>query len=136
MHPRQLRDVAQASGAWAQPAALEAGVIAPVADAVRPTPRPRPDETPPPLAALLPRRRPRLERWVAAPHRVALAHPTGRDRRARHLDELQGLIHATAEAGAMLIRPSPAWWEHDDVGPSAPGLGPVLSATLPAAGPE
>ena len=114
VHPRPVRDLAQATGPWAKTDALEAGVIAHVAAAVRPTPRPLPDETTPQLDARLQRRRQLLEMLVAERHRVALAPPTVRDRRGRHLDDLQRLIHATAAEVATLIRTSPAWREHDD----------------------
>lgn len=136
MHPRHIRDVAQATGELAKTDALDAGVMAHVAAAVRPTPRPLPDETTPPLDALRQRRRQLLARLVAERHRVALAHPAVRDSLARHLDDLQGLSNATDEEVAALSRTSPAWRENDDVLHSAPGIGPVLSATLHAAVPE
>jgi transposase len=136
MHPRQLRDVAKATGELAKPEALDAGGIAHVAAAVRPTPRPLPDETTHQLDARRQRRRQLLDMWVAERHRGALAHPAVRDRLARHLDDRQGLLHAADEAGAAMIRPSPAGRETDAVRQSAPGLGPVRSATRPAAWPE
>ena len=45
MNPRQIRDFAKATGELAKTDALDAGVIAHFAEAVRPTPRPLPDET-------------------------------------------------------------------------------------------
>jgi transposase len=136
MNPRQIRDVAKATGALAKTDALDAGVMAHVAEAVRPTPRPLPDETTQQIDALLQRRRQLLDMLVAERHRVALAHPAVRDSLARHRDALQGLIHATDAAVAAMICTSPAWREKDDVLQSAPGIGPVLSATLHAAWPE
>jgi transposase len=59
-----------------------------------------------------------------------------RDSLARHMDDLQGLINATDEEIAAMICTSPAWREKDDLLQSAPGIGPVLSATLQAALPE
>jgi transposase len=113
--------------------ALDAGVIAHFAEAVRPTPRPLPDEMTQQLDALLQRRRPLLEMLVAERHRVALAHPTVRDSLAQHIDDLQRLIHETDDEVATRIRSSPSWREKDDWLRSAPGIGPVLSATLQAA---
>jgi transposase len=133
MNPRQRRDLAKATGAWAQTDTLDAGVMAHVAAAVRPTPRPLPAEMTQQIDARRQRRRPLLERLVAERHRVALAHPAVQGSLARHMDELQGLIHATDAEVATIIRTSPAWGEKDDVRPSAPGMGPVRSATLPAA---
>jgi transposase len=136
MNPRHIRDFAKATGELAKTDALDAGVIAHVAEAVRPTPRPLPDETTQQIDALLQRRHQLLEMLVAERHRVALAHPTVRESLARHIDDLQGLINATDEAVATIIRTSPAWCEKDDLLPSAPGIGPVLSATRQAALPE
>jgi transposase len=133
VNPRQVRDFAKATGHLAKTDALDAGIIAHVAEAVRPTPRPLPDETTPQLDALLQRRRQLLEMLVAERHRVALAHPTVRDSLAQHLDYLQRLIHESEEEVATLIRSSR---EKDDMLQSAPGIGPVLSATLQAALPE
>jgi transposase len=136
VNPRQIRDFAKATGQLAKTDALDAGVIAHFAEAVRPTPRPLPDETTQQLDALLQRRRQLLEMVVAERHRAALAHPTVRDSLARHIDYLQRLITETDEEVATIIRTSPAWREKDDLLQSAPGIGPVLSATLQAALPE
>jgi transposase len=136
VNPRQIRDVAQATGPLAKTDALDAGVIAHVAAAVRPPPRLLPDEMTPQIDARLQRRRQRLARLVAERHRATLAHSTVRDSLARHIDDLQRLINATYEEVATIIRTSPAWREKDDLLPSAPRSGPVLSATLQAALPE
>jgi transposase len=45
VNPRQVRDFAKATGQLAKTDALDAGVIAHFAEAVRPMPRPLPDET-------------------------------------------------------------------------------------------
>jgi transposase len=136
VNPRQLRDVAQATGQLAKTDALDAGVIAHVAEAVRPTPRPLPDALTQQLDALVQRRRQLLEILVAERHRRALAHPTVQDSLARHIDDLQRLIDETDAEISPLIRTTPAWRETDDLLQSTPGIGPVLSATLQAALPE
>ena len=136
VNPRQVRDFAKATGQLAKTDALDAGVIAHFAEAVRPTPRPLPDDTTQQLDALLQRRRQLLEMLVAERQRVALAHPTVRESLTRHIDYLQRLITETDEEVATIIRTSPAWREKDDLLQSAPGIGPVLSATLQAALPE
>jgi transposase len=136
VNPRQIRDFAKATGQLAKTAALDAGVIAPCAEAVHPTPRPLPDETTQPLDAMLQRRRQLLEMLVAEHPRGALAHPTGRDSLTRHMDYLQRLIDETAAEISTRIRTTPVWRETDDVLQSTPGIGPVLSATLQAALPE
>jgi transposase len=136
LNPRQSRDFAKATGPLAKTEALDAGVIAPFAEAVHPTPRPLPDETTQQLDALLQRRRQRLEMVVAERQRVALAHPTVRDSLTRPMDDRQRLIDETDAEIATRIRTTPVWRETDDVLPSTPGMGPVLSATLQAALPE
>jgi transposase len=136
MNPRQIRDFAKATGQLAKTDALDAGVIAHFAEAVRPTPRPLPDATTQHIDALLQRRRQLLEMLVAERHRVALAHPAVRASLARHIDDLQQIITETDEEVATIIRTSAAWREQDDLLQSAPGIGPVLSATLQAALPE
>lgn len=134
-NPRQVRDVAKAPGQLAKTDALDAGLIAHCAEAVRPVPRPRPDETTQQLDALLQRRRQLLGMLVAERHRGRLAHPTVRASLARQIDALQGLITATDEEVATILRTRPAWRAKDDVCQSAPGIGPGRSATLQAARP-
>jgi transposase len=136
MNPRQIRDFAKATGQLAKTDALDAGVIAHFAEAVRPTPRPLPDATTQHMHALLQRRRQLLEMLVAERHRVALAHPAVRASLARHMDDLQHIITETDEEVATIIHTNAAWREQDDLLQSAPGIGPVLSATLQAAVPE
>jgi transposase len=136
VNPRQVRDFAKATGPLAKTDTLEAGVIAHFADAVRPTPRPLPDATTQHIDAVLQRRRQLLEMLVAERHRVALAHPAVQESLARHIDDLQRLIIETDEEISTVIRSSPAWREKDDLLQSAPGIGPVSSATLQAALPE
>jgi transposase len=136
VNPRQLRDFAKATGQLAKTDALDAGVIAHVAEAVHPTPRPLPDALTQELDALVQRRRQLLEILVAERHRMALAHPTVRDSLARHIDDLQRLIDETDAEISTFIRTTPAWREADDLLQSTPGIGPVLSATLQAALPE
>src|SRR4029450_6895904 len=111
------------TGEWAKTDALDAGVMAHVAAAVRPPPRPLPDEMTPQMDALRQRRRQLLDMLVAERHRVALAHPAVRDSLARHMDDLQGLINATGAEGAAILCTSPAWREKDDLLQSAPGIG-------------
>lgn len=110
---RPLRDVAKATGPWAKTDALEAKILAHLAEAVRPTPRPLPAATPPRLDAVLQRRRQRLERWVAERHRGALAHPLVRDSLGRQIDDRQRLIDETDEELSSRTRASPAWQAQD-----------------------
>jgi transposase len=114
VQPRQIRDLAKAPGAVAQTDGREAGVIAPVAEAVRPIPSLLPAETTQQMEARRQRRRPRLELLVAERQRMALAHPTVRESLARHREDLQRLMTETDEAVATISRTSPAWRENED----------------------
>jgi transposase len=67
VHPRHARDVATAPGRLATPAPREARGLAHVAEAVRPTPRPRPEA---PVRAVLTRQRPWVQRLTAARRRL------------------------------------------------------------------
>jgi transposase len=136
VNPRQVRDFAKATGQLAKTDTLDAGILAHFADAVRPTPRPLPDETTQQVDALLQRRRQLLEILVAERHRVALAHPTVRDSLAQHISVRQRMIGELDAAVATVIRTRPAWQATDDLLQSTPGIGPVLSATPQAAVPE
>jgi len=75
VNPRQARDVAKATGQVAKTDALDARAVAPVAEAVRPTPRPLPEAQAAALRALLARRRPRVAMRTAAQHRLGNAPP-------------------------------------------------------------
>jgi hypothetical protein len=82
VNPRQARDVAKATGPLAKTDALDARVLAHVAEAVRPTPRPLPDAQADELRALLARRRHLVARRTAEQNRLGSAphgsRPTSR----------------------------------------------------------
>jgi transposase len=122
VNPGHVRDVAKATGPLAKTDALDAGLIAHVAAAARPTPSPLPDETTQPIDALRQRRQPGLEMLVAERHRVALAHPMVRPSLARPMDDLERLIHERDDEIATVIQASPAWQKNDVLLPSAQGL--------------
>jgi len=56
VNPRQVRDFASATGQLAKTDAIDAQILARFAEAVRPMPRPLPDEATQELSALLTRR--------------------------------------------------------------------------------
>jgi transposase len=73
VNPRHVRDVAQATGQLAKTDAIDAGVPAHFAEAMRPEPRPVPDAATQHLNALLTRRRHLLDMLKAEQQRLASA---------------------------------------------------------------
>jgi transposase len=136
VNPRQVRDFAKATGQLAKTDQLDAGSLAHFAEAVRPEPRPLPGETTQRVEALLTRRRRLLEMLVAERNRLASAHASVRESAGHHITYLKRLVGETDDEISTALRSSPAWREKDDLLRSAPGVGPVMSATLQAALPE
>ena len=136
VNPRQVREFARATGKWAKTDALDARVLAHFAEAVRPRPRPLPDEQTRLLRALVRRRRQPVEMLTAEKNRLRTAPEALRPRIAEHIAwleaELQGL---DGDLGAQL-RQTPLWREKEQLLRSVPGVGPVLAATLLAELPE
>lgn len=137
VNPRQVRDFAKSTGQLAKTDVIDARVLAHFAEAVRPEPRPLPDETTRHVEALVTRRRQLIEMLVAERNRAAQA-PTKAVRAniKQHVEYLQRLVAETDGDISQAIQGSPAWRAKDDLLRSAPGIGPVLSATLQATLPE
>ena len=137
VNPRQIRDFARATGRLAKTDRLDAQIIARFAEAVRPEPRPVPDEAARALGELVGRRRQILEMMV-----------TERNRR-RHLTQkrlLRGVDRVLALLQAQLseiendidgaIRGTPAWRDSEDLLKTVPGIGNTIARTLIAELPE
>jgi transposase len=137
VNPRQIRDFARATGKLAKTDALDAAAIAHFAEAVRPQPRPIPDEQAQALGELVSRRRQVVEMIVAETHRRRqLSHRRLLKRLDRHLLVLQDeLTDIEAELGDT-IRGTPAWRENEDLLKSVPGIGNATARTLLAELPE
>jgi len=76
-NPRQVRDFARATGQLAKTDALDAGILALIAERVRPTPRPLPEAAAQLLDTVLTRRRLLLEMLVAEKNRLGFAPKRG-----------------------------------------------------------
>lgn len=136
VNPRQVRDLAKATGHLAKTDAIDAQVLARFADAVRPTPRPLPDEATQPLGALLTRRRQLIDMLVAEQQRMQRApRPIQRQIQA-HLTWLTQQLAALDEDLTHRIPSTPLRREHEDLLRSVPGIGPIVSRTLLAELPE
>jgi transposase len=137
INPRQARDFAKATGRLAKTDAIDATVLVAFGRAVRPEPRPLPDEATRELDALLDRRRQLVGMRTMEQNRLSGTVPTGvrRDLEA-HLEWLNRHIAEVDQQLGERIRSSPIWREKDELLRSTKGIGPVASRTLLAAVPE
>jgi transposase len=127
VNPRQARDVAQATGPWAKTDARDARALAPVAEAVRPTPRPLPDAQADARRALLARRRPLGARRTAAQNRLGSAPPRLQPDLQAHITGLNTRLAALDDDLDTTLRASPVWREREELLRRVPGMGPVCA---------
>ena len=111
-------------------------MLARFADAVRPEPRPLPDETQQRLEALLVRRRQLLGMVTAERNRRRRAPVLTRAEIDEHIAWLQVRVEALEDELNKTIRSSPLWREKVALLRSVPGVGPMLAATIFAQLPE
>lgn len=136
INPRQARDFAKATGRLAKTDALDAHVLAHFAEAVRPEPRPLPEEQTQHLSALLARRHQIIEMLTAEKNRLASTAKPLWPRVRAHIEWLkQELGEIDAELSKTLSN-SPIWKEKEKLLRSVKGVGPVLSLTMLADVPE
>lgn len=136
VNPRQVRDFAKSLGRLAKTDRLDAKILAHFGEAIRPEPRPLPDEQTRHLEALLTRRRQLIEMLVAEKNRQQLIHPDFADNLKQHISYLQETLDALEQQLRSLLQDSPCWREKDAVLQSVPGVGAMTSATLLADLPE
>jgi transposase len=137
VNPRQVRDFARATGRLAKTDRLDAQVLAHFGAAVRPTPRPLPEEAAQELAALVARRRQVVAMRTAEVNRLGTTRSASvRARIQAHLAWLEADLTEVDTDLRQRLRASPLWREQDDLLRSVPGIGPVLSLTLLAELPE
>ena len=136
VNPRQVREFARATGRLAKTDAIDASVLAQFGEAVRPEPRPLPDEAGRELHALVMRRRQLVEMLTAEKQRLRTATRLVRRKLEKHISWLQQAIDELDRELDDFIKGSPAWRERDDLFRSTPGVGPVLSAVLVSDLPE
>jgi transposase len=137
VNPRQVRDFAKALGRLAKTDTIDAEVLARFGEAVRPEPRPLPDEQAVQLEALLTRRRQLVEMVTAETNRLGACR-IAKVRRGieQHVAWLRKQIVDVDDELDGAIRGSAIWREKDDLLRSVPGVGPVVSRTLLAELPE
>ncbi|MFC5396143.1 IS110 family transposase [Bosea vestrisii] len=136
VNPRQVRDFARATGRLAKTDRLDAAVIAAFAEAVKPEPRPLPDEARKALIDRVTRRRQLVEMRASEKIRRSQITPKLRSSLEAHIAFLDKEIAALDDEIGTSLRHSPAWRSEDDLLASVPGVGPVLRAALIAKLPE
>ena len=137
VNPRQIRAFAQALGLKAKTDTLDAQVIARFAEAVRPAPRPLPDEAARALGEMVARRRQLVEMIVAERNRRRmLVRPKLIRGVDRVLSMLQQELSALERDLDETIRGTPAWCEAESLLSSVPGVGDKTARTLIAELPE
>jgi transposase len=137
VNPRQVRDFAKATGRLAKTDRLDAQVLAQFGEAVRPTPRPLPDEEAQALAALVERRRQVVAMRTAEENRLGATRVAlVRERIQAHLAWLEAELQEVDEELRRRLRASPLWRARDDLLQSVPGIGPIISLTVLADLPE
>jgi transposase len=136
VNPRQVRDLAKSLGKMVKTDKIDAMILSHFAEAIRPEPRPLPDEQASQLRAQLVRRRQLTEMLVAEKNRLQLAHPTMRPRILAHIAWLEQEIDHCNHDLRKQLQNSPIWREKDNLLRSVPGVGTVTATTLLAELPE
>jgi transposase len=130
VNPRQVRDVAKATGQLAKTDGLDARAVAPFAEAGRPTPRPVPDAQTEERRALLARRRQLIAMRTAAHNRLEPAPHRLRPDIEAPIAWLDQRVAALDHDLDTTLRASPVWRERDSLYRSVPGIGPGCARTL------
>ena len=132
VNPWQVRDFARATGTLARTDALDAGVLAHFADAVRPDVRPLKDAETQVLNSLTARRRQVMTMLVSEKNRLGTAIGAVSPRIEAHIAWLEQELSDLDQGLPQTLRRSPVWREKDDLLRTVPGVGPQLSLTLRA----
>ena len=130
VNPRQVRDFAKATGTLAKTDALDAGVLAHFADAVRPDVRPLKDAETQVLNSLTARRRQVMAMLVSEKNRLGTAIGAVSPRIEAPIAWLEQELSDLDQGLRQTLRRSPVWREKDDLLRTVPGVGPQLSLTL------
>jgi transposase len=130
VNPRNIREFARASGRLAKTDAIDAAVLAHFADVMKPELRRLPDPETRKLRALTIRRNQLVRMMTAEQNRQLQALESVRAGLAAIIRCLKKQIAVLDKQLAALIRATPAFRQKAELLRSAPGVGPVVSATL------
>ncbi len=136
VNPRQVREFARATGKLAKTDRLDALVLAHFAYAIRPEPRPLPDEDLQALRALVARRQQLVQMRVAEQNRLRTAPKSMHPSLRAHIKWLDEEIQRLDQEIHDHIQNSPLWRVQEKLFRSVPGVGPTVTYTLFAFLPE
>lgn len=136
VNPRRVRAFAQSVGRLAKTDPIDAAVLARFGAVIRPEPQPRPDAAARALRALVVRRRQVRNLRTGEQHRATRAPAVAQDSIRRLLAALAAELAALDAAIAAALAADPARAAAAQALQSAPGIGPVIAATLVAELPE
>src|SRR6266446_8030188 len=129
-NPRNIREFARASGRLAKTDAIDAAMLAHFAEVMKPELRRLPDPETRKLRALITRRNQLVRMMTAEQNRQLQALESLRAGLAAIIRCLRKQIAMLDWQLAALIRATPAFRQKADLLRSAPGVGPIVSATL------
>jgi transposase len=136
-NPLRVREFAKASGVLAKTDRIDAAVLAHFAEAIRPEPRPLPDEQTQVLDALVTRRSQLVDMRTMESNRLSSCTDAKvRANLEKHLEWLARHIDDADRELGEAVKNNPAWQARDELQRSVPGIGKVVSQTLLASLPE
>ncbi len=135
-NPRQVRDFARSTGQLAKTDRIDADTLAYYAEAIRPKPRPLPDELTMELRSLTVRRRQLINMIVAEKNRLSTASKAIGKRISAHITWLEQELDRADQDLDNFIEKNPVWNENRDILCSTPSIGACTSRTLLAELPE
>jgi transposase len=137
INPAQIRSFAKALGQHAKTDPIDAAVIAHFAEAIKPDPRPLPDEATRLLADLVARRRQIIE-MIGAERQREKRVTVSRLKKSitRLLKALEKELASVDTDIDDAVRGSPAWRAKEDLLTSVPSIGPTIARTMIAELPE
>jgi transposase len=137
VNPQAVRKFAGATGKLAKTDKIDAQVLAHFAEALRPEPRPLPDQAHQVLKAALQRRQQVVKMIGQEENRLEKTFiPTVRRDIQAHLTWLRQRLTALNRDLDDQIRQSPLWQDRDRLFQSVPGIGPLVSRAVIAQMPE
>ena len=136
INPRQIRDFARATGKLAKTDRIDAQMIAHFAQAIRPKPRPLPDQKTQQISAIMTRRRQMIQMLTAEKNRLRSASSAVSARISAHIDWLKEELKDIDDELSQAIKESPIYRDKDETLRGVKGIGPVTSITLIADLPE